>query len=119
MTRLKLLCGVALVLSCTLAAPAMAQQDDSDKGRCALRDTAGNCEGWDPYPEITVRHRHRNRHHVWHDSWSYDRGYNHWARRDGGFWPTHIPVRFVGAAPFAPHVYCHDSWGWSNGWDES
>jgi hypothetical protein len=113
MTRLTLLCGATLVLSCTLAASAMAQQDDSDKGRCALRDTAGNCEAWNPYPEITVRHRHRNRHHGWHDSWSYDRGYNRWGHRDGGFWPTHIPVRFVGAAPFAPHVYCHDRWGWN------
>ena len=110
MTRLKLLSGAALILSCALAAPAMAQQDDSDKGRCALRDMAGNCQGWDPYPSVSAQHRHRNRSHGWHDSRSYYRGH-----RYGGFWPTHLPVRFVGAAPFAPYIYYHCGWGWNNG----
>ena len=113
MTRLKLVSGAALVLSCALAAPAMAQQDDSDKGHCALRDTAGNCEAWNPYPDTPAQHRHRNRHHGWHDSWNYDRDYNRWGHHHGGFWPTHIPVRFVGAAPFGPHYHC--GWGWNNG----
>jgi len=110
MTKLGLLGAAAVVVTSTLAGPAMAQPVVTNPGRCAQYYPDANCQNLGPrnpytdgYQRRTYRHTAaRNRdadwNNGWHDSWNDSWNDNRWDRRDPFFWPGDVAAGVVGGA---------------------
>jgi hypothetical protein len=136
MTKFALLGAAAVVLSSTLAGPAMAQAVINEPAKCANFYPNANCQNLGPgnpytgngyqrpmtYRNAAARDRNNNWdnnnwNNGWHDSWNDNR----WDRRhDRGFWPADAAAGVAGAAigtagAIATAPFRDDSYAYYNG----
>ena len=111
--RLKSFGIATVILSFALGAPALAQQDHH-QDRCALRDTSGFCQGWDP-PNLTIHVRHH--HKKWASNWHRNRYGDRWGTHTLRLRQSYAMANVVGETiPVRAACECHPSCYGSRGW---